>query len=76
VRLEQIPFNPNWRTDATHPLYVSRASSIDHLRPHAHGGVSDQAGNLVTACWACSLQKSEFTLDRLGWSLLDGIADH
>jgi 5-methylcytosine-specific restriction endonuclease McrA len=66
----ELPFNVNWRTDATHPIYVAYSASIDHVQPHAHGGSSDEIENLVTACWPCNIQKGEFSLDRLGWSLL------
>jgi 5-methylcytosine-specific restriction endonuclease McrA len=66
---EFIPYNPNWRSDSTHPLFVARAATFDHVNPHAHGGIDVSAANLVTACWSCNLQKSESTLKRLGWSL-------
>jgi hypothetical protein len=64
-----LPYNLNWKTAATHPIYVSHAGTIDHIQPHAHGGVDDSVDNLATACWACNLQKSEFSLERLGWEL-------
>lgn len=67
---DQIPFNPNWRADVTHPIYVSRSATVDHVNPHAHGGDDSSLANLVTACWPCNIQKGEFPLDRLGWSLL------
>jgi 5-methylcytosine-specific restriction endonuclease McrA len=65
---EVIPYNPNWRSDATHPIFVSRSACVDHIEPHAHGGSTADLNNLVTACWPCNAQKGEFTLDRLGWS--------
>lgn len=64
-----VPYHPNWRTDSTHPLFVARTATFDHVSPHAHGGSDVNPENLVTACWTCNLQKSEFTLDRLGWTL-------
>jgi hypothetical protein len=48
-----------------------RAATFDHVAPHAHGGTDDSSSNLVTACWSCNLQKSEFTLERIGWHLQD-----
>lgn len=66
---EAIPYNPNWRTDSTHPLFVDRAATFDHLRPHSQGGTDITLDNLVTACWSCNLQKSGFSLERLGWTL-------
>jgi hypothetical protein len=70
---ELLPYNVNWKTDATHPIYVSHAGTIDHVRPYSHGG-SDAMSNLAAACWACNLQKSEFSLERLGWELRQPIA--
>lgn len=26
---------------------------------------------MVTACWPCNVQKGEFSLERLGWTLKD-----
>jgi hypothetical protein len=49
--------------------FPAHAGTIDHIEPHAHGGVDDAMENLATACWACNLQKSEFSLERLGWEL-------
>ena len=65
-----IPYNPNWRADATHPIYMARSATVDHLVPHAHGGL-DEISNLVTACWPCNTRKADATLERLGWSVLD-----
>jgi hypothetical protein len=66
---EQIPYNPNWRSDVTHPLHASRTATVDHVSAHAAGGADLDAINLVTACWACNLQKRDLDLERLGWSL-------
>jgi 5-methylcytosine-specific restriction endonuclease McrA len=66
---EFVPYNPNWRSDSTHPIFVARAATFDHVNPHAHGGTDVTEANLVTACWSCNLQKSEFSLERLGWTL-------
>jgi 5-methylcytosine-specific restriction endonuclease McrA len=66
-----IPTHPHWRTDMTHPVFVSRGAMVDHIAPHAHGGSSSDLNNLATACTPCNMQKNEFTLERLGWSLLE-----
>lgn len=66
-----IRFNLNFRADVTHPAIVTRSASIDHVRPHAHSGSSEELDNLVTACWPCNVQKGEFSLERLGWTLKD-----
>ncbi len=66
---DEIPWNKNWRADSTHPIHVTRSASIDHVSPHAHGGLDDTLDNLATACWACNTSKGEFTLEQLGWVL-------
>jgi hypothetical protein len=35
---EQFPYNPNWRADSTHPAFVSRSATLDHVVPIADGG--------------------------------------
>lgn len=67
---KQVPWQRNWRTDATHPIYVTCSATIDHIQAVAHGGSSDSA-NLATACYACNAEKGEFSLARLGWQLRD-----
>jgi len=66
-----MPYNVNWRSDVTHPIYSSRSATIDHLVSFAHGGSDIELNNLVTACWPCNTQKSDFGLGQLGWSLLE-----
>jgi 5-methylcytosine-specific restriction endonuclease McrA len=68
-----LPYNVNWKTGVTHPIYVSHAGTIDHIKPYAHGGLGD-FDNLASACWSCNLQKSEFSLERLGWEKREPIA--
>jgi hypothetical protein len=65
-----IPYNANWRGDVTHPIYIARSATVDHLVPHAHGGL-DEIENFRTACWPCNTQKSDLTIERLGWTVLD-----
>jgi hypothetical protein len=67
---ELIPYNPNWRGDIAHPIYIARSATVDHLVPHAHGGL-DEIDNFRTACWPCNTQKSDLTIERLGWRVLD-----
>ena len=67
---EQIPYNPNWRADVTHPIYPARSATVDHWVPYSHGG-PDEIHNFVTACWPCNTQKSDLTVERLGWKVLD-----
>lgn len=51
------------------PIISACASTIDHIQPLAHGGRSE-FDNLATSCWPCNVQKSEYTLERLGWDPL------
>jgi 5-methylcytosine-specific restriction endonuclease McrA len=64
---DAIPYHPNWRTDVTHPLYLLRSATVDHVEPHAHGGSHDDLGNLATACWPCNTRKGDLP----GWALVD-----
>ncbi len=66
---DDIPFHPHWKTGVTHPVHLSRAAAMDHLKPIAQGG-NNAISNLVTSCWPCNAQKGEFTLLQLGWELL------
>jgi 5-methylcytosine-specific restriction endonuclease McrA len=68
---ELFPYHPNWRADSTHPAFVSRSATLDHLQPIADGGDPTDPANLVTACWGCNRRKGDLRLDELGWSLLD-----
>jgi hypothetical protein len=67
---QYLPYNPNWRADATHPIFATLSASVDHVEPRAHGGSSVDQDNLVTACWPHNSQKGELTLEHLGWVLL------
>jgi 5-methylcytosine-specific restriction endonuclease McrA len=71
----EIPWNRNWRADATHPIHVTRSATIDHVSPHAHGGRNDALDNLATACWTCNTSKGQFTLEQLGWVLREPSKD-
>jgi hypothetical protein len=62
-----IPYQKNWRTDLTHPLYLLRSATVDHVIPHAHDGSHDDLGNLATACWPCNTRKGDLP----GWKLLN-----
>jgi 5-methylcytosine-specific restriction endonuclease McrA len=64
-----FPYHPNWKVDRTHPAFLSRSPSLDHLTSGAHGGGWLDIDNLVTACWLCNIRKSDLTLEQLGWKL-------
>ena len=62
---------PNWKAGRIHPAYLLLSTSLDHVHPRARGGSWNERSNLVTACWPCTSGKADFTLEELGWSLLD-----
>jgi len=63
-----FPYHPNWKADLTHPAFVSRSATLDHVHPIADGGDPLDPANLVTACWGCNRRKGDLRLDELGWS--------
>jgi len=62
---------PNWKAGRIHPAYLLLSTSLDHVHPRARGGSWNERSNLVTACRPCNSGKADFTLEELGWSLLD-----
>ena len=68
---ELFPYHPNWKTGSTHPAFVSRSATLDHVQPIADGGDPLDRANLVTACWGCNRRKGDLRLDELGWSLIE-----
>ncbi|MGH3695672.1 MAG: HNH endonuclease [Pseudonocardiaceae bacterium] len=68
---EQFPYHPNWKTDSTHPAFVSRSATLDHVVPIADEGDPVDPANLVTACWGCNRRKGDLRLDEIGWSLVE-----
>ena len=65
---DQLPRHPNWRKSETHRLYWDLTTSIDHVRPVSRGGGVDAAANLATVCARCQYQKSNRSLQSLGWT--------
>jgi hypothetical protein len=54
------------RTDESrHGLYVMLMASYDHVKPVNQDGTND-ADNLVTACWCCQFGKYKYSLNDLG----------
>ena len=39
-----VPYQPNWRTDATHPIFAARATTFDHLQPTQRASAITQWG--------------------------------
>ena len=67
---EEFPYHSNWKADSTHPAYVSRSATLDHVEPIAAGGDPLDEENLVTACWGCNRRKGDLLLDDIGWKLI------
>ncbi len=68
---EEFPMHPNWKASETHPAFVARSTTLDHVVPVAGGGDPVAESNLVTACWGCNRRKGDLTLEELGWELRD-----
>ena len=68
---KQFPYHPNWKADSTHPAFVSRSATLDHVVPIADEGDPVDPANLVTACWGCNRRKGDLRLDEIGWSLVE-----
>jgi len=66
---DEFPMHPNWKAELTHPAFVSRSTTLDHVAPIAGGGDPVAEENLVTACWGCNRRKGDLTLVELGWTL-------
>jgi 5-methylcytosine-specific restriction endonuclease McrA len=62
-------YHPNWKTSETDAAYFVLSTSADHVVPVTRYG-SDDVTNLVTACWTCNGQKSNYLLSELpSWKL-------
>jgi hypothetical protein len=68
---EAFPYHRNWRGGLTHPAIPAIASTVDHVVPGSRGGEWLARKNLVTTCPRCNAIKGDYTLEELGWQLLD-----
>jgi len=66
-----VPYHPNWKADSTHPAFITRSATLDHVVPVSAGGDPVDPGNLVTACWGCNRRKGDLRLEEIGWSLVE-----
>jgi 5-methylcytosine-specific restriction endonuclease McrA len=73
---DQFPYHANWKAHATHPAFVSRSATLDHIQSIADGGDPVDVNNLVTACWNCNRRKGDLRLSELGWSLIEPRDQH
>jgi len=42
-----FPYDPNWKADSTHPAFVFRSATLDHIHPIADGGDPLDPASLV-----------------------------
>jgi len=66
----KFPYQQNWKADSTHPAFISRGATLDHLVPIAGGGDPVSEANLVTSCWGCNRRKGDSLLEEIGWELV------
>lgn len=67
---EEFPAHPNWKMSASHIIYWELFPTVDHVYPVARGGLDDET-NWVTTSMLRNSAKSNWTLEELGWTLLD-----
>jgi 5-methylcytosine-specific restriction endonuclease McrA len=65
---DALPYHPNWKFGAGHPIYWTHSASCEHVVPIARGGTS-APDNLVTTCYLCNDAKSSALIQELGWTL-------
>jgi 5-methylcytosine-specific restriction endonuclease McrA len=70
-----FPFHPNWRKDICSRAYWDISTSIDHVHAVSVGGDWQDPSNLATACARCQYQKSNLTLETLGWTVRHPVQD-
>ena len=66
----EFPYHPNWRVEVTHPAFWELFPTIDHVVPVSRGGLDEQS-NWVTTSQLMNAVKANWSLDQLGWRLLD-----
>jgi hypothetical protein len=66
----EFPFHGYWRYDSTHRDYWDISASPDHIQAVTTDGHPTRLDNLATACARCNYQKSNRSLESLGWKLL------
>jgi 5-methylcytosine-specific restriction endonuclease McrA len=64
----ELSFHPNWKFGASHLLYWTHSSSLEHVVPFARGGADDDT-NFVTTCYGCNDARGDLLLEEIGWLL-------
>jgi len=67
---EDFPAHPNWKMSVSHIVYWELFPTVDHIYPVARGGPDDES-NWVTTSMLRNSAKSNWTLEELGWTLLE-----
>ena len=67
---ETFPYHKNGRMDLGHMAYWELFPTIDHVIPVSRGGM-DSEKNWVCCSMLTNSIKSNWTLEQLGWQLLD-----
>lgn len=68
---DEFPAHPNWLMSKSHIVFWELFPTIDHVEPVARGG-PDHWKNRVTTSMMRNSAKGNWTLEELGWRLLDG----
>jgi hypothetical protein len=66
---DALPYQANWATSRTHPVFSALSATLDHVEPVAAGGDPLGLSNIVCACWRYNRRKGDLSLEELGWSL-------
>ena len=75
VRMQEaFPYHPHWKMDETHIAYWELTPTIDHINPLALGG-ADSEENWITTSMLHNQIKSNWTLEQIGWSIKENLAD-
>ena len=72
---EDLAFHTHYKSGCVHPVFWTRVAEADHIFPGSLGGDWDDPMNHATACVACNVRKSNYTLEDLGWQLVAGGRD-
>lgn len=67
---EKFPYHPHWKMEETHIAYWELVPTIDHVIPIALGG-DDNEENWVTTSMLHNAVKSNWTLEQIGWNLVE-----
>lgn len=66
----EFPAHPNWKMAESHIVYWELFPTVDHVIPVARGGVDD-ASNWVTTSMLRNSAKAHWTLEELGWHMVE-----